>query len=77
MQGKLVKIEKYGETVFANQQTEDMRRGECLCFNCASLPSCPAAKIGLALCQTYNIAFLVTRCPVFIPHNNIQTYEVL
>lgn len=64
---KLVTLEKYGVKVWANEYTESLRRTECLCFNCELLDRCIIAAQGLALCKTYNIAFMVTRCPVFIP----------
>ena len=65
MKGTLIQIEKYGITVWANQQTEEARRTECLCFNCKRLPDCAIAKEGLRLCQLTDIAFMVTRCAKF------------
>lgn len=66
MKGNLVQVEKYGRLVWVNEQTEALRRDECLCFNCKQLSDCPIAAEGLKLCKLTDIAFMVTRCPKFI-----------
>ena len=60
-----VQMEKYGATVWANPKTEALRRDECLCLHCESLGDCIVAKRGLDLCRAGNLAFIVTRCPVW------------
>lgn len=66
MKGQLVQIEKYGRSVWANQQMDDARRTECLCLNCKALNDCLIAKECIRLCKLTDIAFMVTRCPKFI-----------
>ena len=66
MKGKLITLIKYNRSVLVNEMTENMRRDECLCFNCKSRSDCPIAKEGLRLCQLTDIAFMVTRCLKFI-----------
>ena len=62
----LIQVEKYGTMVWANQEMDEARRKECLCFNCKRQNDCAIAKEGLKLCQLTDIAFMVTRCPKFI-----------
>ena len=62
-----VRAHKYGFDVWENPTLEAIRRDECLCLHCESLGDCQAAKEGLALCRKYNLAFIVTRCPVWGP----------
>jgi len=60
---KVVKVKKYGALVFSNEEMDALRRENCLCLNCGSLPDCPVAKQLLLLCKGEDLALAVTRCP--------------
>lgn len=56
--------------VWVNPTTESLRRTECLCFNCdKSKPGqsdhCQIASSLYQICVKENVAFALTRCPVF------------
>jgi hypothetical protein len=61
-----------GVTVWVNPTTEPIREAECLCFNCADLKpgqpdNCHIAQALYQICLRENVAFPVTRCPVWKP----------
>ena len=60
-------VTKYGQSVVVNVLMEALRRDECLCLNCTKLGICGIAKEGFDLCKKYNVAFAMTRCPIFEP----------
>ena len=64
---KPIQIEKYGTTVWANEDMELIRKNECLCLHCGSLGSCDIAREGYHMCKKYNVAFMMTRCPFWKP----------
>ena len=68
MEGKLKITTNYGEQQWCHAEMDENRKTECLCFNCDRLSYCKAAQMGAALCQTFNIAYAVTRCAEFKPH---------
>ena len=62
----------HGTEVWVNPTTENVRRVECLCFNCKnSKPgqpdNCPIAQSFYHLCVKENVAMTVTRCPAWKP----------
>ena len=54
--------EHYGTLVWANYDTEKLRKSECLCLNCDSLLECPTAKALLEICKSNDMAMCITRC---------------
>ena len=65
MDFQVVKVEKYGALVFQHPQMDELRRSQCLCLNCSKMKKCEIASAGYELCKKHNIAYAVTRCPVF------------
>jgi len=59
------KIEKYGVLVFQHPEMDELRRSQCLCLNCQKMDNCEIAHAGFELCKKFNIAYAVTRCPIF------------
>ena len=58
---------KYGAKVWQHVEMDELRRSQCLCLNCSKLGACEIASDGFELCKKHNIAYAVTRCPVFDP----------
>lgn len=63
-----------GSQVWVNKEMDELRRTECLCYNCDRLKiggdeskNCPIAGIIYNLCKVVNIATMITRCSVFVP----------
>lgn len=61
------KVVKYGTEVFSNIEMDEIRKTECLCLNCHSMPDCRVAKDLYEMCHNCNIATMMTRCPGFFP----------
>ena len=64
--------EHYGAAVWTNRQTDQMRRTECLCYNCKNLDfnkpdreNCPMAGTLYQFAKVTNLAMMITRCPAF------------
>ncbi len=73
MEAPAVLKNHYGSYVFVNKKMDELRRTECLCYNCANLnfhrpdnENCPIAGAFYKICQITNVALAVTRCPKFI-----------
>jgi hypothetical protein len=71
MQKHPVQENHHEKEVWVNQNTESLRREECLCLNCSDLKSekpdgCPVAKRLYEICLGANIALAVTRCPYWV-----------
>jgi hypothetical protein len=63
-----------GSQVWVNKDMDELRRAECLCYNCGRLNiggdesrNCPIAGMLYNLCKVVNLTAMVTRCPVFEP----------
>ena len=74
MKNRPVLEEHYGANVWTNNDTDSIRRKECLCYNCKLLDlsrpdsdNCPMAGMLYHFCRTTNLAVMVTRCPAFEP----------
>lgn len=67
MRQPAVREEHYGVSVLVNPTLEALRRTECLCLHCTRIPGCVQAAEFYRLCQLFNTALAVTRCPTFIP----------
>ena len=65
MLGKVASEEHYEEQVYVNTLTEALRKGECLCLNCAAMEDCEYSEAFYKLCVKGNIALMVTRCPSY------------
>ena len=62
----------YGHEVYVNPVTELMRKSECLCLNCGNLKpgqpdNCHIAQELYQICVKRNVAFAITRCPIWTP----------
>jgi hypothetical protein len=65
-------VERYGQMVWENEQFEDQRRDNCLCFRCARMnpgkpDHCEAAAKFYEICKAYGCAFILTRCAAWRP----------
>ncbi len=62
--------EHYGKLVWVSPKVEEIRRTECLCYNCKNFKpkpdECLIAIETYALCQKFGIAFPIARCPEFV-----------
>ena len=72
MQKKPKEEVHYGETVWVNPTTENLRRDECLCFNCDNMKPgepdhCHIASAFYEVCKRENVALIVARCPLWKP----------
>ena len=62
-----IKMTRYGAKVWGNEEMDLLRSRECLCLNCGHLnEGCKQSRILLAICKTFNLAFMMTRCPDWI-----------
>lgn len=52
----------YDKDVWVNKKMEELRREECLCFNCKKIGDCKYASGLYGVCKDGNIALAVTRC---------------
>src|SRR3989344_1288760 len=64
--------ERYGEKVWVNPTTEEIRREECLCWNCDNLKigepdNCVKAEKLYQVCKSENLAVILTWCPIWKP----------
>jgi len=64
--------EHYGEQVYTNKLTDDMRREHCMCLHCAKMTgdketNCPIAQQFYELCCEHNNAIIMTRCKSYVP----------
>ena len=63
---KPIKVKKYGVEVWSNEEMDLLRGRECLCLNCGRMNrGCEQAQVLFALCKAFNLALIVTRCPVW------------
>jgi len=60
---KPIKKIAYGKDVWCNEEMDNARRKECLCFNCRYLKVCASASELFGFCKDYDLAIMVTRCP--------------
>ena len=61
-----VKEEHYGKEVWVNPETENLRRTECLCFNCSKYAGfCKLSDELFKFCVSGGLAVIVSRCPDF------------
>ena len=61
---ELKRVDKYGQRVWSNVETDIMRGEQCLCLHCGQMNNfCDVAKKLYALCKKRNLALMVTRCP--------------
>jgi len=65
MKFKVTQTQKYDTLVFQHSEMDELRRSQCLCLNCSKMKHCEIASAGFELCMKYNIAYAMTRCPVF------------
>ena len=65
MEFKAEQVEKYNVLVWQHPEMDVLRKTQCLCLNCKIMKTCKIAKSGYRLCRKYNVAFAMTRCPVF------------
>lgn len=66
MESKIQKQKHYGAQVWTNIAMDTLRRTECLCLLCDEMQKEGPCEIGLELyriCQQYDLALAVTRCP--------------
>ncbi|VVB82982.1 Uncharacterised protein [uncultured archaeon] len=60
--------DKQSDEVWANIEMDELRRKECLCFNCegtlenSPANECPVAKKLYELSVKYDMAMAITRC---------------
>ena len=59
---KIKKVEKYDVEVWSNVKMDELRRDECLCFNCGGIKECSTAKTLLDICKKEKMAMMITRC---------------
>lgn len=62
----------FGQEVYVNPTTESLRESECLCLNCGNLKpgqsdNCHIAQALYQICVKENVAFPITRCPIWKP----------
>jgi hypothetical protein len=57
--------EHYGVNVWTNKEMDELRKTECLCFNC-DVGYCKIANGFYNDCKFNNTAIMITRCPNFI-----------
>jgi hypothetical protein len=67
MNNRIELVERYGKQVWENQDTEAMRRGNCLCHLCDNMKPgepdhCRIASRFFEICQEHGTAFILTRC---------------
>ena len=68
---KVTRIEKYGAWVFCNEEMDLLRKQECLCLNCGLMDGvCKVAPVLYALCKSFNLALMMTRCPAWRQKSN-------
>ncbi len=68
MKGTPRQEEHYGHVVWVSPLLEEIRREECLCWNCSRLKpgqpdNCSIAESLYGICVRENVATPVTRCP--------------
>ena len=66
----IVKLSRYGRTVFEDVELDDHRRLSCMCKSCGNLKpgqadNCPQAEVIFALCRTVGMAAGVSRCAAY------------
>ena len=59
---KVEKVIKYGVEVYQNTEMDNLRKDNCMCFNCETLPDCSRAKKLYEICKEENMAMMITRC---------------
>ena len=59
------RVVRYNVEVYADLEMDNLRRERCLCLNCSEISNCSTAKELLDYATKKNIAFMVTRCPVY------------
>ena len=65
------RVEKYGARVWQNEQTDNLRKEQCLCFHCKRMiDNCKQSHVLFAMCQAFNLALMVTRCPDWEANTN-------
>jgi len=58
----VVKVDRYGTTIYEHTKADKRRIEECLCLHCDKLADCSTAKDLYAICVRNNIAMIITRC---------------
>jgi len=69
------KVERYGVMVWEHTEMDKLRKEHCLCLDCRVIKTCDIAKTFFKLCQTYNVAFAMTRCPAHDSKTAIDSGE--
>lgn len=60
---QIEQVVKYDAEVWSNVRMDELRRDECLCFNCRhDKDSCVTAEALYDLCVAADLALMVTRC---------------
>lgn len=72
MKNKPKKIVKHGVEVWTNEETDELRKTECLCLNCEKLVTCKMAKKLYEICVNDDMAMMITRCPRWRASNERQ-----
>lgn len=60
-------VHKYGFTVWADKEMDELRRHRCLCLRCAKVDLCSVARKLLEMCKEHNLALAMTRCKEWAP----------
>ena len=60
-------VERYGEMVWENTNTEKYRKSECMCLKCGNMKPrspdhCKIASEFYQICKKNGCAFIMTRC---------------
>ena len=58
----LIKEEHFKTEVWVNKDTDELRKKECLCFNCTKINDCPIAKELYSVCIKNNVSLMLTKC---------------
>ena len=56
-------VEKYGVSVWADLEMDELRKYNCLCLNCSKMGNCEQGSKLYDICCRYNLATMITRCP--------------
>ena len=62
---KVIQVNKYGVDVWCNEDTDNLRKEQCLCLNCGISGACSVSSEFYEICKRDNVALMVTRCPAW------------
>ena len=65
-----IQVLKYGALVWQDPEMDEARKTSCLCLRCVKMrpgttEHCTIAAEGYAMCKKHNVAYMMTRCPLW------------